>query len=214
MRGKALLVGIVFLTLTLSAWSVQASGHRPSANPVPSRVPPDQVPEELNVAGVSVQVPTSGSEGHGEGLVSRRVPENEVPDHVNKVAVNVQVPAGTSAIRWLQGTITYTYGFYWFQYSPDAVAVAGFAQTKTNFCAQRLFARVKLYNDVQHDGTWEFKEVEQSEATGACVVDSGEARTGFWTAPNGTDWMVRTSHLAQWNGRTDTWNGQKVGSFP
>jgi hypothetical protein len=100
------------------------------------------------------------------------------------------------------------------QYTPDVVAVAGFAQTETDFCAERLYARARLYRDVEHDGTWEFMDLDPSESTGACVKDSGEAKTNFWTALNGTDWKVRSEHVAQWDEQKDTWNGQKVDSVP
>jgi hypothetical protein len=196
----------VLLTLLLSAGSGKVMGLGSPMESVPARVPTDQVPDEVNVAGVSVQVPPSKSELDVKTPVPKRVPDDEVPDRVNKVEYTKQVRA--------LGMITYRYGFYWYQYTPGVVAVAGFAQTETDFCAERLYARARLYRDVEHDGTWEFMDIDPSESTGACVKDSGEAKTDFWTAPNGTDWKVRSEHATEWDDQKDTWNGQKVDSFP
>ncbi len=197
--------------------SAQVPGQHLLTAQVPDRVPPEQVPEKVNVVSVQVSKPVGGHAAGMDSPVPQRVPDEEVPAKVNVVEqVKVVTVRGSPTLAGGQplGTITYRYGFYWFQYNATNVAVAGFAQTTTNFCAQRLFARVKLYRDVEHTGNWEFRKVKQSERTGACVVDSGEARTGFWTAPNGADWMVKTEHLAHWDSNTETWNGQKVDSFP
>ena len=216
MRKMKFLSLFVLLALLLSAESGEVIGLGSPMESVPARVPPDQVPDEVNVAGVSVQVqvPPPKSELDVKTPVPKRVPYDEVPDRVNKVEHTRQVRAATTDVTRPLGTITYRYGFYWYQYTPDVVAVAGFAQTETGFCAERLYARARLYRDVEHDGTWEFMDLDPSESTGACVKDSGEAKTNFWTALNGTDWKVRSEHVAEWDEQKDTWNGQKVDSFP
>jgi hypothetical protein len=50
--------------------------------PVPTRVPPDQVPVEVNMAGISesVRVPPSESEVTAGKPVPKRVPDNQVPE--------------------------------------------------------------------------------------------------------------------------------------
>jgi len=213
-----LLIIAVTLALTSYGKTIYAKWmSAPDLTTVPARVPPDQVPEKVNVAGVNVviQLPQSANKMDANKPVPERVPDEEVPERVNKVEriKVIRIPIITSAGQTL-GTLTYRYGFYWYQYNSSTVAVAGFARTQADFCTQRLFARVKLYRDVMHNGNWQFMDRNQSERTGVCVTDSGEARTGYWTAPNGTDWMVRTEHLARWNNHTETWNGQAVDSFP
>jgi hypothetical protein len=220
MRKEKFVLVFVLLALLLSAGSGRVMGQEPPTEQVPACVPPDQVPDEVNIADVSIsiQVPPSESKADAEKPVPRQIPDDEVPDEVHKVeyteTVTISAPAATMGVAQPLGVVTLRFGFYWYQYTPDLVAVAGFAQTTADFCCNRLFARVKLYRDVEHTGDWEFMDIDQSEATGSCVTDSGEAKTHFWSARNGTDWKVKTEHLARWDGHTDTWNRQKVDSFP
>jgi hypothetical protein len=216
-------VMLVLLALLLNAGPGGVVGQEPPTEQVPARVPPDQVPDEINIAGISESVQVSPSEGEtvAETLVPSRVPDDQVPDVVNKVEFREVITVPVADVGSAQpfgsldsGTVTLTYGFYWYQFSPTHVAVAGYARTESDFCAQRLFAHVKLYRDVEHNGTWEFMDEDDANATGLCVTDSGEAKTSFWTAPNNTDWKVNTEHLARWDGNTQTWERQKVDSFP
>ena len=59
----------------------------PDLTTVPARVPPDQVPEKVNVAGVNVviQLPQSANKMDANKPVPERVPDEEVPERVNKV---------------------------------------------------------------------------------------------------------------------------------
>lgn len=212
----------VLLALLLSASSAGVMGQEPPEQ-VPVRIPPDQAPEYVNVAGVSerVQVLSSESEAPADKPAPEKVPDDQVPQVVNKVGFREAITVPVASVSSGQmfgtldsGTVTLSYGFYWFQLNPSTVAVAGYARTESDFCAQSLFAKATLYRDVEHDGTWEYMEEDESSATGACVTDSGEARTGYWTAPNNTDWKVRTLHRAQWDGNWQSWERQKVDSFP
>jgi len=223
MRRIKFLSIFMLLALLVSAGPGGVMSQGPPTAQVPARVPSDQVPEEVNVAGVSERVSVSPAESEviAEQPVPRRVPDDQVPAEVNKVEFTevIAVPvAGVGSARPSgsldSGTVTLTYGFYWYQFSPTHVAVAGYARTESDFCAQRLYAYVRLYRDVEHDGIWEFMDEDDANATGACVTDSGEAKTSFWTAPNNTDWKVNTEHLASWDSNTQIWNRQKVDSFP
>jgi hypothetical protein len=222
MRKVKFVSMFLLLTLLLSASTAGAVEQEPPPEQVPVRIPSDQVPwDKVKFAGVkeSVGIPPSESEAVAGKPIPQRVPDDQVPEVVNRVEFKevIAVPIAKEGIGRLfgrSGTVTLTYGFYWYQWNPWNVAVAGYARTQSDFCATRLYAEAKLYRDVEHDGTWEFMERDISNATGSCVTDSGEAKTGYWTAPNDTNWKVMTDHLAEWVGEKDSWTRVKYDSFP
>lgn len=149
-RVKYLIV-LMLLALLVSIGPGGVMSQGPPATEVPACVPSDQVPEKVNVAGVSESVLVFPAEGEAitEIPIPRRVPDDQVPAEVNKVefteviAVPVaEVGSAQSSGSLDSGTVTLTYGFYWYQFSPTHVAVAGYARTESDFCAQRLYAYV------------------------------------------------------------------------
>ncbi len=217
-RASVVGTGLILLAVVMVAWTTTPA-------PVPARVPPDQVPDHVNNAGIHERLNIGSSIAAPRRFfltpVPARIPWNKAPRAVHKVSytevVTVSLKSnntGTSQSPLETGTVTLSYGFYWYRWNPWYVAVAGYARTQTDFCAQRLYARAALYRDVEHTGNWEYMEMDESEARGSCVTDSGEALTGYWTAPNGTDWKDKTLHTAQWDDNSQSWARQKVDSFP
>ncbi|PKO21650.1 MAG: hypothetical protein CVU38_13645 [Chloroflexi bacterium HGW-Chloroflexi-1] len=190
---------------------------------VPARVPPAEVPDEVNKVGVSETVGESSASisSMPEGLVPRRIPKEQAPKSVKKVESTETVATsfagtvaeGATAPR-APGTVTLSYGFYWYQYSSNYVAVAAYARTQTDFCATRVYVKPHLYRDVEHDGTWEYMDDDTKEQTGTCVTDSGAALTDYWTAPNNTNWKNYSSHYVDWNGGGEGWERTTYDSFP
>ena len=220
MRKVKFLSIFVLLALLLSAGSGRVViGQEPPTEWVPTCVPPNQVPDEVNIASVrvSVQAPSS-EEQPTEKWAPRRVPPNEVPEEVNYAVYTKTVRIPSKALGLAQPldnvTVTLTYGFHWYQYSPYFVAVRGIARTQTDSCVQRIRAQAKLYYDPENDGTFTYLDQDVKDVTGICVTDSGLAATGYWTAPNGTNWKVKTYHLITVNGQTSTWEFTKYDSFP
>jgi hypothetical protein len=216
----------IALMLLLGVAPSRTMGQGPLSETVSLRVPDDQVPEKVLKVGVgeTISIGPQADGGDSEGFISQKVPDDQIPEKVNKVEFKevITLPMTDARGRELlglatprsRGTITLSYGFYWYQYSPTAVAVAGYARTQANFCCTRLYAWVVLRKDETHQGDWDYVDDDDAENTGSCVYDSGEAKTSYWTAPNGTDWKVETDHSARWNGGSGFWERQKVDSFP
>jgi hypothetical protein len=212
----------LIITLLLSVGLSAAQGQQPPAEAVPARVPDDQVPAQVNVAGVSEKQTILPAQSDGLAAIPSRVPEDQIPAIVNKVEFTEVITVSLVSARDLDGssgvatpgTVTLSYGFYWYQWNPWTVAVAGYARTQADFCCTKLRAKAVLWRDVEHDGIWEYMDEKLAERTGICVTDSGEAMTGYWTAPNNTDWKVVTSHFAQWVGGSQAWDRVKYDSFP
>lgn len=189
----------------------------------PARIPAEQAPRVVYWAGVieSIESHAVPPNTVSDQSVPRRIPKDQAPESVKKVEfVETLVfplagsAEGGGAALDAPGTVTLSFGFYWYQFSPSYVAVAGYARTQTSFCATRVYAKSRLYRDVEHDGTWEYMNDATQEQTGTCVTDSGEALTDYWTAPNNTSWKNYSSHYVSWNGGGEGWDRTVFEAFP
>lgn len=189
----------------------------------PARIPAEQAPAQVNRAGVSELVESNAVSPIAipEASIPRRIPKEEAPKSVRKVefvetfVAPLTGSAGESeAALNAPGTVTLSFGFYWYQFNPYYVAVAGYARTQTNFCATRVYAKSHLYRDVEHDDTWEYMDDATREQTGTCVTDSGEALTDYWTAPNNTSWKNYSAHYVSWSGGGEGWDRTIFDAFP
>lgn len=189
----------------------------------PARIPAEQAPNVVYRAGVieSVGFSTVSPKTKSDESIPRRIPKEQAPESVKKVEfvetfafpLAGSAEGGGTALD-APGTVTLSFGFYWYQFSPSYVAVAGYARTETSFCATRVYAKSRLYRDVEHDGTWEYMDDATQEQTGTCVTDSGEALTDYWTAPNNTSWKNYSSHYVSWNGGGEGWERTVFDAFP
>ena len=229
MKRRFLLISLLLITAVLGT-SIAASSMAWNRGPIPTfRIPDDQVPlDRVHTTGVEQAVQISDNSHPSSELtpslptIAQRVPDELVPENVNTIEMKqvITVPlnsseSGRESSFSTMGTITLIYGFHWYQFSPYAVAVAGYARTTSDFCTTKLYAEAKLYRNVSHQNNdWEFMERAESSQNWGCVMDSGEAKTGYWTAPNGTDWRVNTQHAAWWPGGSGSWSQVKYDSFP
>lgn len=226
----AVLAGFVLLLSTGISNQSLAGSVRAEPTPlssvamdVPLRVPPEEVPDTVNRTGVSetVQDNSAATMPQPEAPVPAYIPKEQAPQAVRKFVVTETITTtfppiatGDTAVPRAPETVTLSYGFYWYTYGPYNVAVAGYARTQTDYCATRVYAKSHLYRDVEHDDTWEFMDDDTAEQTGTCVMDSGEALTDYWTAPNNTNWKNYTTHYSEWNGSGQGWDRTMYDSFP
>jgi len=221
-------ISTIMLLLVMLSTIVASGAIAQKHGPIPTfRVPDDQVPRDrVHTVGVEQVIQVSDSHPSPESsptwpTLPQRVPDEMVPENVNTVEMKqvITVPLSSSGANGgfplsTTGTITLIYGFHWYQFSPYAVAVAGYARTKSDFCTTKLYAEAKLYRDMYHHDDWEFMEKAESNQNWGCVMDSGEAKTNYWTAPNGANWRVNTTHAAWWPGGHGSWTRVKYDSFP